>query len=185
MAEYYLISQLPSLDGIGDNAPPPITEERFAELCDRFLGKKAQSMLKKLTLLPPKNDESVDSSLLDAFHESERNLRFALGKVRAEKMKKPFDTENRILPPEYIKAANAATEMENPMEAEKYLNRFRLEMLESLRPMDSFSEEYVFYYGLKLKLILRIRQFDKETGEAAYRNIYDSILNGDRVEALS
>ncbi len=183
MAEYYLISQLPSLDGISENAPLPIAEERFTELCNRFLGKKAQDEMKKLTLSPPKNYESSGSALIDAWNESERNLRFALGKVRAEKMKKPFNTENRILPVEYIKAASAAIEMENPMEAEKYLNRYRLEILETLRPMDSFSEDYVFYYGLRLKLLLRIRRFDKEAGEMAYRNIYNSVLNGDRLEA--
>ncbi len=183
MAEYYLISQLPSLDGISENAPLPITEERFTELCNRFLGKKAQDEMKKLTLSPPKNYESSGSALIDAWNESERNLRFALGKVRAEKMKKPFNTENRILPVEYIKAASAAIEMENPMEAEKHLNRYRLEILEALRPMDSFSEDYVFYYGLRLKLLLRIRRFDRETGEMAYRNIYNSVLNGDRLEA--
>ena len=184
MAEYYLISQLPSLDGISENAPLPISEERFAELCNRFLGKKVQNAMEKLTLSPPKNYESSGSALIDAFNECERNLRFALGKVRAEKQKKPFDTENRILPVEYIKAASTAIEMENPMEAEKYLNSFRLEILETLRPMDSFSEDYIFYYGLKLKLILRIRQFDKAAGEKAYRNIYNSILNGDRLEAI-
>jgi len=183
MAEYYLISQLPSLDGISENAPLPITEERFTELCNRFLGKRSQEAMKKLTLSPPKNVESSGSALIDAWNENERNLRFALGKVRAEKMKKPFDTENRIFPVEYIKAASAATEMENPMEAEEYLNRYRLEILETLRPMDSFSEDYIFYYGLKLKLILRIRQFDTKAGEKAYRNIYNSILNGDRLEA--
>ena len=69
------------------------------------------------------------------------------------------------------------------MEAEKYLNRYRLEILETLRPMDNFSEDYIFYYGLRLKLILRIRQFDTKAGEEAYRNIYNSILNGDRLEA--
>ena len=37
MAEYYLIAQLPSLDGVGENMPVPITEERFLELCCRFL----------------------------------------------------------------------------------------------------------------------------------------------------
>ena len=41
MAEYYLISQLPSLDGIGENSPVPITEERFMELCEGSLKKKA------------------------------------------------------------------------------------------------------------------------------------------------
>ena len=183
MAEYYLISQLPSLDGIIDNNPLPITEERFTELCNRFLGKKSQEAMKKLTLAPPKSSDSSGSVLIDAWNESERTLRFALGKVRAEKMKKPFNTENRIFPVEYIKAASAATEIENPMEAEKYLNGYRLEILETLRPMDNFSEDYVLYYGLKLKLLLRIRQFDTKLGEKAYKNIYNSILNGDRLEA--
>lgn len=183
MAEYYLISQLPSLDGISENAPLPITEERFTELCNRFLGKKSQEAMKKLTLAPPKSRDSSGSVLIDAWNESERTLRFALGKVRAEKMKKPFNTENRIFPVEYIKAASAATEIENPMEAEKYLNGYRLEILETLRPMDNFSEDYVLYYGLKLKLLLRIRQFDTKLGETAYKNIYSSILNGGRLEA--
>ena len=183
MAEYYLISQLPSLDGISEDAPLPITEERFVELCNRFLEKKSRENMKKLTLSPAKNIESSGSVLIDAWNESERNLRFALAKVRAEKMKKTFNTENRIFPVEYIKAASTATEIENPMEAEKYLNSYRLGILEALRPMDSFSEDYIFYYGLKLKLLLRIRQFDTKSGEKAYKNIYDSILNGDRLEA--
>ncbi len=184
MAEYYLISQLPSLDGTSENSPLPITEERFAELCNRFLGKKSRETLKKLTLSPSKNIENSGSVLIDAWNESERNLRFALGKVRAEKMKKHFDTENRILPVEYMKTASAAIEIENPMEAEKYLNHYRLEILETLKPLDSFSEDYIFYYGLKLKLLLRIRRFDTKSGEQAYKNIYDSILNGDRLEAI-
>ncbi len=184
MSEYYLISQLPSLDGISENTPLPITEERFNELCERFLGKKSQEAIKKISLSPPKNAERLGSSLIDAWNENERNLRFALGKVRAEKMKKPFDTGNRILSIEYLKVASTATEIENPMEAEKYLDGFRLELLEALRPVDSFSEDYIFYYGLKLKLILRIRQFDTEAGEKAYRNIYNSILSKDRLEAM-
>ncbi len=183
MAEYYLISQLPSLDGISENTPLPITEERFTELCNRFLGKRSQETMNKLTLSPTKNSEISGSVLVDAWNESERSLRFALGKVRAEKMKRSFDTENRNFPAEYIKTASTATEIENPMEAEKYLNNYRLEILEALRPVDSFSEDYIFYYGLKLKLLLRIRQFDAKSGEKAYKNIYDSILNGDRLEA--
>lgn len=77
MAEYYLISQLPSLDGISENTPLPITEERFAELCNRFLGKRAQEMLSKLTLSPPKNSEDSGSALIDAWNESERTSVYA------------------------------------------------------------------------------------------------------------
>ncbi len=182
MAEYYLVSQLPSLDGIGENTPLPITEEQFAELCTRFLSKKAQKRIEALTLSPGRFCEDSGSELIDAWNESEQNLRFALGKVRAEKKKVPFDIQDRILPVEYLKAASTATETENPMEAERFLNEFRLESLEALRPMDSFSEEYIYYYGLKLKLLLRIREFDAQVGEAVYRNIYNSILCGDGLE---
>ena len=68
-------------------------------------------------------------------------------------------------------------EIKNPLEAEKFLLQYRLRFLETIRPMDNFSEDFIFYYGLKLKLILRIRQFDTQVGEATYKNIYNSILN--------
>ena len=182
MAEYYLISQLPSLDAVSDSAPLPITQERFDELCERHLGQKAISVLGELTLLPPREYETAGSGLVEAWNAAERGLRLALGKVRAERMKKSFDTQNVILTPEQLKAAAEATGQEDPMEAEKYLNRFRLAFLETLRPMDPFSLDYVFYYGLKLKLLQRMRSFDTAAGTAAYRNIYDSIIRGDRQE---
>lgn len=184
MAEYYLISQLPSLDGIGENTPLPVTEEDFLELCNRFLGKKALKKLSELTLLPPRNYEKSGSPLIDAWNENERKIRLALGKVRADKMKKQFDTQNESLSAEILKTANTAAETENPLDAEKILNGYRLDILETLRPMDSFSEDFIFYYALKLKLLLRIRRFDTDAGKTAYKNIYDSVLNGDRSEVI-
>ena len=115
MAEYYLIAQLASLGGISEDTPLPITEERFTELCNRFLGKRSQEAMNKLTLSPPKSSESSGSVLIDAWNESERNLRFALGKVRAEKMNKAFGTGHRVFPGEYIETASTATEIENPI----------------------------------------------------------------------
>ena len=184
MAEYYLISQLPSLDGISENTPLPITSERFSELCQRFLGKKAQGELEKLTLAPSRNAEKASSALIEKWNEGERNLRIALAKLRADKMNKSFEAETQSFPAGLLQAARTAVDFESPMEAEKFLNKYRLDFLETLRPMDSFSEEFVFYYGLKLKLIERIRKFDSESGEAAYRNIYSSIMNGDRSEVI-
>ena len=177
MAEYYLISQLPSLDGLSDNVPVPITEERFYDLCNRILGKKAQNELSKVSLVPPRTIEITSSNVVEAWNRGEQNLRLALGKVRAEKLNKQFDTENRTFTADLMQAVRTAVEMDSPLEAEKALNRYRMEYLETIRPMDTFSEEFVFYYCLKLKLILRIRQFDAESGKAAYKNIYDSIMN--------
>ena len=184
MAEYYLISQLPSLDGISENSPLPITDERFTELCSRLLGKEALSELNKLSTMPSRNPVESGSALISAWNEGERDLRLALGKIRADKMNKHFDADKESFSPTILQAARTAAEMDSPMEAEKFLNHFRLEFLESLRPLDSFSEEFIFYYGLKLKLISRIRQFDTERGQTAYRNIYDSIMSGERLEVM-
>ena len=184
MAEYYLISQLPSLDGINENTPLPITSERFAELCRRFLGKKSQGELEKITLVPSRKSEKSSSALLERWNEGERNLRFALAKLRADKMNKHFEADNQSFSVGLLQAVRTAVEIESPLEAEKFLNKYRLDFLESLRPMDSFSEEFVYYYGLKLKLIERIRQFDSECGESAYRNIYNSIINNERSEVI-
>lgn len=184
MAEFYFMSQLPSLDGLSENVELPITEEYFLELCQRFLGEKAQREISSLTLVPPKNHQESTSELLNAWYKGERDLRYALARVRADKMKKTFDSESKLLPVELMKVARTAADSDSPLEAEKLLNRYRMDLLESLRPMDAFSQEAVYYYGLKLKLILRMRQFNADKGEAAYKNIYNSIINGDRLEAI-
>ena len=183
MAEYYLISQLPSLDGLSESAPLPITEERFLELCKDSLGDKLWSEVKGLTLVPEIDFEQSGYAVVNSWNENERNLRLALAKVRAEKLGKTFDLQNKNLPAELIKTANAAVETENPLEAEIFLLSYRLGFLETLRPLNTFSEDYLFYYALKLKLIARIRQFDTNLGKTTYKDIYDSILDGDRLEA--
>ena len=184
MAEYYFMAQLPSLDGVGENVALPITEERFLELCHRSLGKKAQSEIDRLTIAPSRFDEKSNSPLIEAWNQGERDLRLALAKARADKMKKMFDTENRQFSVDLMKVARTAVDMDSPLEAEKFLNQYRMEFLETLRPLDSFTEDAVYYYGLKLKLISRMKQFNAEIGETAYKNIYNSIMNGERLEAI-
>ena len=185
MSLYYLTAQLPSLDTVGAGSPLPITEERFVELCHRFLGKKARQCLDSLTLSPPREIERSGSSLVNAWNRGERDLRLALGVMRARRMKKAFEPGDVALSDEILKTAQTVAEMTNPMEAERYLFQYRLHFLESLRPVDIFAEDYIFYYGLKLKLVLHANRFDTAAGKLAYRNIYNSILNGDRLEVLS
>ena len=182
MAEYYLISQLPSLDGINENTSLPITEEGFLELCSRFLSKKALCEIKNLTLSPKLDFEKSSSALIEKWNLGESELRLALSKARAEKLNKTVENKNQNLPIELTKIAATAVEMQSPLEAELFLLQYRLNLLESFRPMDNFSEDFVFYYGLKLKLLLRVRKFDKNLGETTYKNIYNSIINGDSLE---
>lgn len=182
MADYYFISQLPSLDGISEGTPLPITEERFLELSEQNLKKKTFAELNRLSLIPDKNPVKSVSQLVDRWNEEEKNLRLVLGKLRAQKMNKSFNEDAPAVNPLIIQAAKTAVDSESPMEAEKFLNRFRLELLEAMRPLDSFSEDYIFYYLLKLRLLSRIRQFDTLTGEREYKNIYNSIISKDRTE---
>ncbi len=179
MSLYYLIAQLPSLDIMTDTSPLPITEENFLSLCEKYLGKKTVKQLSKLTLSPARDLKSEGNKLINSWNENERLLRLALGKIRGEKLNKPFDTGNIFIPSDMLKTAEKAVSMENPLEAERFLNKLRMDYLESLRPSDSFCEDMVFYYGLKLKLAMRMRLFDDQRGQESYRNIYNSILNGD------
>lgn len=183
MAEYYLVSQLPSLDGIGENTPIPITEERFLELCRANLDTKSFERVRDLTLIPSIDAVLSGSGVIDSWNKVERGLRIALGKARAERMNKPFELQSSASDPELAKAVTAALGEYDPLKSEKLLLDYRLRLLESLRPIDMFSVDYIYYYALKLKLIMRVRGFDTAIGEKEYKNIYSAISDGRTVEA--
>lgn len=179
-SRYYLLSQLPSLDGLGENTPLPVKWEDFLALCTQFLGKREAGAVADLTLLPPREDEKSASALATRWSRRERQLRLALAQVRAKRMGKTFAAEE--LPAELTALAAAAVELPDPLEAERLLQRARLDFLETLRPSDPFSSDAVFYYGLKLKLSERLRGFDRAAGEAAYQAIYQAVMEQERLE---
>ncbi len=183
MAEYYLISQLPSLDSCTVGMPPPISEEGFFELCKASLNERVLSVLESLTLTPARTAEPSGSRLVDKFNDGERKLRLALGKARAELMGKVFDTGDAEILPSVMQTAMAEAQRTSPMEAELALCSYRLALLEQIRPIDGFCEEYLYYFGLKLKLLWRICRFERELGEREYKKIYSSVLNGEELEA--
>ncbi len=183
MSQYYLMAQLPSLDGLDDGAPLPITEERFTELCDRCLGRKTKGILADLTLVPARDDGDDDAGFTKNWNQGERQLRLALGICRAEKLGKDFETGFEPIPQPILQAARTAVSMEDPMEAERYLLKYRLAFLETLRPADNFSEDAVVYYGLKLKLLARMHRFEEAAGRKAYHIIYNAIMHREGSEA--
>lgn len=178
MNQYYLISQLPSLDGVDETSPLPITESEFYELCSRFLRAAKITALRAISLVPEQNGNATGSAVIDAWNQREKQLRLALGTIRAEILKKSFGADTEAIPTPLLQIARTAVAMENPLVAEQYLHSCRLAYLDQLRPMDSFCEDALFHYCLKLKLLTRMRQFNKERGLASYHKIYDSILNG-------
>ncbi len=178
MSQYYLLSQLPALEPYDGKGQMPITEERFQENCSRFLGAKEMAILNSISLIPPKEEKPSGSRLVDAWNHAERQLRLALAMVRAGKMGKTYSAVNEGIPSDVMQVASTAVDQADPMSAEDYLNRYRMDILNRIRPEDSFSEEAVYCYALRLKLLERIRLFDADRGRKSYQKIYTSILNG-------
>ena len=179
MAYYYLVSQLPNISTTEGKANLPLNGKSFIELAGRFISEDEKITLNGLSLVPPKELTSTGSVFLDTWYEKERNLRFALAQIRAQKMKK----DSIPLPPgctaDIVNIARTAVGMDSPLSAEQFLFEYRIKLLDEIRPMDNFSIDAVYAYGLKLMLVERMRKFDVENGKASYHEIYDNIL-GDR-----
>lgn len=174
------MSQLPSLSLIDEKSELPVTEEYFLELCSRFLDNKNYLVLTNISLEPPRNPCSTGSVFLDSWYGKERELRLALAQIRALKLNKKFDLECSSLSPDIVQAARTAAGMDSPLAAEQFLNRYRLCLIDELKPQDDFCIDSVLCYGLKLKLALRMKKFNTENGMASYRKIYNAILSEEK-----
>ncbi len=174
---YYLVSQLPALP-VDESTKLPITEEAFNELCGRFLDKKNMTILKELSLEPPRKAKKTGSDFVDGWYSWERSLRMALGTIRAQRMKKDFVAEDVMVPADVLQTVRTACGYDSPLEAEIFLNSARSRMMENNRPSDCFSTDAVFAYALQLKLASRIRKFNTELGMESYKKIYEQILEG-------
>lgn len=179
MAYYYLVSQLPNISFSETKATLPITSDSFIELCSRFILEKEKNILSELSLVPSKELKNTGSIFLDTWYEKERNLRFALAQIRAQKLKK----DSYVLPSgctqDIVTTARTAVGMDSPLSAEQFLFEYRLHLLDEIAPLDNFSIDAVYSYGIKLMLIERMKKFQVENGKSSYHKIYDTILDGD------
>ncbi|MCQ2589490.1 MAG: DUF2764 domain-containing protein [Treponema sp.] len=176
MAYYYLVSQLPNISPSESKTALPLNGEQFRELCSRFVSEKEKIILNELSLVPPKDLSATGSQFLDTWYEKERNLRFALAQIRAQRMKKESYTLPAGCTADIIGAARTAVGMDSPYSAEQFLYEYRIKLLEEIKPLDGFSIDAVYAYGLKLLLVERMRKFEVENGKASYHKIYDEIL---------
>ena len=179
MAYYYLVSQLPNISTTEGKANLPLNGKSFIELAGRFISEDEKITLNGLSLVPPKELTSTGSVFLDTWYEKERNLRFALAQIRAQKMKKDSIPLPLGCTADIVNIARTAVGMDSPLSAEQFLFEYRIKLLDEIRPMDNFSIDAVYAYGLKLMLVERMRKFDVENGKASYHEIYDNIL-GDK-----
>lgn len=174
--QYYLLSQLPEFSVSDDKTVLPITYEYYYDLCSRFLNKNEMETLKSLSLEPSLEHSKTGSDFVDNWNYKERSLRLALAQIRALRMKKKFSVGTESIAPDAVLAARTASGMDSPLSAERYLNQYRLNVIESLRPLDGFSVDAVYRYGLRLQLASRMKRFDEAAGMTSYKKIYARIL---------
>ena len=170
------MAQLPAFSATADSGKLPITTEYFIDLCRRFMPKSAAAVVESLSLEPPREAIATGSAFLDTWYVKERNLRLALAQIRALKMKKEAKDIPITSDGEVIQAARTATGMDSPLSAEQFLNEYRVSVLDKIAPLDNFSIDAVYNYGLHLMLAERMKKFNAEEGLTSYRTLYDEIL---------
>lgn len=179
MAQYYYL--MATLPGILPGAPASITYGEFRENAERFLNRRDLSVLEKLSLEPPRIPEKTGSDFLDRFYLKERGLRLALERVRASRLKREINVsgiEDAIIneAAEAANAARTASTFDDPLEAERFLDKARASYVSELLGTHSFDSEAVFAYALMLLLHEREARFNTEAGSASYTTIYNQIL---------
>ena len=175
---YYLMAQLPA---ILPNNPLALSYASFLELAGRFLSKKDIRLLNRLSLEPERNPETVPSSLVQLWYDRERSLRLSLARLRMTKLGRDAslrgsDEQVLLAGPDMQGVARAAFAMDNPLDAEQFLDTTRFSWIEELSRGHYFDSEAVFAYALKVLIRERGNRFNDSAGRESYTSIYTQIL---------
>jgi hypothetical protein len=121
--------------------------------------------------------QTTGSAFIDFHLLRERTLNLNLVFLRAAKLKRASPAEPPHDVPRAEAVAKAAFEMEDPLEAEIYIDRSRWGALDEMVGLDYFGANNVFAYLLKLQLLERKMRLETEKGFGIYKNLYETIKN--------
>ena len=174
---YYFIATLPSIS-YGDK--PPMSSEEFKAECGNHLHPDDMALLEFCCYDPKLAVETVKptgSDFIDAFLLRERALILNLSFSRGARLKRPAGEDPPQDMPRTAARAKAVFEMDDPLEATISMDQSRWHTLDDMLGIDPFGANNLFTYFLKLQLMERRQLFNAEKGSAAYRGLYDTILN--------
>lgn len=171
MAYYYLVASLPPLE-LGKGVP--FTPESFYESCYGVVSEDDYEDMRRV--LDDKLSETVHPFLRD-WYDRETQLRNALARERASKRKTdaaPFLRAHGGWEAQAEKAATQAMSMENPLERERHLDRFRWDTLDEMALDPPFGAGVVFAFLLKLQIAVRwVGMTEERGGERAESTLKD------------
>ena len=166
MASYhYLIPSLPELQTDGEM---PISYEEFLSYCKDTVEKSVYEDLKALTL------SSDKGAFVRKWAEFYQVLTTELNYQRSLVLgvNYPAPKERNPLTSSIVKAALDA---KNPLEGEKLLLSCEFEALDALMGMHMFDKAFLFGYAIKLRLLERQSCFDKDTGKAEFKSLFEQV----------
>jgi len=170
---YYLAAQLPYLV-YGQTLP--MTSAAFKSLASDMMSAADASVFDYCTL-----DQELarpsPSAFINRWKEWERVLRLNLARGRFQKLKREGGaSEAPEYPANAAAVAKTALAMESPLEAEIFLDKARWDAIESFQGINTFSENAMYAYLLKLLLMERRAAFKTEEGFTEYKALYAAIL---------
>ena len=187
---YYLAAQLPYLV-YGQDLP--MSPGSFKALARDTMSSADAAVLDYCTLdpVPPEPGESgaayinppgrTQSDFINSWKEWERALRLNLARIRNQRLGR--ETGNLADAPEHPAAAAAAAKtamaLESPLDAEIFLDKARWDAIENFQGINSFSENAMYAYLLKLLLMERRMAFKTEEGFTEYKRLYAAILGSE------
>ena len=106
------------------------------------------------------------SDFINNWREWERALRLNLASGRLQKLKREGEmiTDAPDYPADAVVAAKNAMALESPLDAEIFLDKARWNAIESFQGINTFSENTIYAYLLKLLLMERRMAFNAEEG---------------------
>ena len=175
---YYALSSLPTLMFDSDQFP---TEQEFLQICADWLTPVELMYIHGTQITPAQPQEK--NELIRRWEGFESELRNELVRLRAGRLKKE--------PQEFLRmdeggvafqgfgtiadAAKNAVADPSPYAAEKILNQLRWNYLEELSVGHFFDVQSLQVYYLKLQILQRNAQLNKEQGEKRFTSQYEQL----------
>lgn len=157
---YYLVSLLPTLYF---DKEPEFSEDYFRQEVEKWAGQRDLHVLSSLDISKV-TPERPDPPVLKQYKRHELALRNDLVTWRREKR------AGREHKPASFSAS--IVKEGNPLTVEKNLLKLRWDLLSEMELDHHFDLEALVIYGLKLQILQRLGQFDKEKGLEKYRTMY-------------
>lgn len=171
-AYYYLVASLPSLSF---EKPAFFSYEEFLENCRRLVQAEDFNILTKAVL----SWDEIPSphSALEKLARFNRALKNEIVLLRAKKLKKDplgYVGADQYLEGQSISVINQAVNEQDPLKAEKILDRHRWNYYEQISQNHYFDIEVLIVYGLKLQILERHRIFASEKGWENFQSYQES-----------